>query len=138
MRAFNKECDLTYTEFREKFGYQDIILPICIWIDSADMSDEEKSSVKGWSEMGGYLKTLDYKEAWQVAWGKATEKQKNWYKSFPNFDEIIFEEITGIKLNGEDKKEELLRKADELISKAEEFKKDVVDTMLKEVDKEKK
>ena len=27
MRVFNKECDLTYTEFRTKYGYKDMDFP---------------------------------------------------------------------------------------------------------------
>jgi hypothetical protein len=101
MRAFNKESDMTYTGFRMKFGYQDIRLPLNEWRDKSNMTDEEKKSVEGWETMGGYLKTLSYKEAWAVGWAKATDKQKEWYKSLPNFDAKIFEEITGIKIGGE-------------------------------------
>ena len=98
MRAFNKECDMTYTEFREKFGYEDLDLPICSWTDKENMTDEEKENISGWETMGGYLKTLSYKEAWKKAWNEATQEQKDWYKSFPNFDAKIFEEITGIDI----------------------------------------
>ena len=99
MRSFNKESDMTYTEFRVKFGYQDIHLPLNEWRDKSNMTDEEKKSVEGWETMGGYLKTLDYKEAWAAGWAKATDEQKKWYQSFPNFDAKIFEEITGINVN---------------------------------------
>ena len=96
MRSFNKECDMTYSEFREKFGYQDIYFPLNKWIEKDEMSDEEKKNANGWEQMGGYLKTLSYKEAWKAGWEKATEEQKEWYQSFPNFDADIFLEITGI------------------------------------------
>jgi hypothetical protein len=99
MRAFNKESDMTYTEFRVKFGYQDIHLPLNEWRDKSNMTEEK--SVEGWKTMGGYLKTLSYKEAWAVGWAKATDEQKKWYQSFPNFDAKIFEEITGIKIGEE-------------------------------------
>ena len=98
MRAFNKECDLTYTEFREKFGYKDIEFPLNVWICKEDMTDEEKKNNKDWKTMGGYLKTLPYKEAWKEGWKNATQEQKDWYKSLPNFDAKIFEEITGINI----------------------------------------
>jgi hypothetical protein len=101
MRAFNKESDMTYTEFRAKYDYKDIDFPLNVWRDKSDMTDEEKKSVSGWETMGGYLKTLGYKEAWAAGWAKATDKQKEWYKSLPNFDAKIFEEITGIKIGGE-------------------------------------
>ena len=96
MRAFNKDTDMTYTEFREKFGYRDIDFPLNEWRCADDMTNEEKKSVSGWEQMGGYLKTLSYKEAWAAGWAKATDEQKEWYQSFPNFDADIFLEITGI------------------------------------------
>ena len=51
--------------------------------------------------MNGMLKTLDYKEAWKEYWARATEEQKTFFKTLPNFDETIFEEITSIKVNEE-------------------------------------
>jgi hypothetical protein len=99
MEAFNKKCDMNYSEFREKFGYKDIEFPLNVWRDESKMTDEEKKNVKGWSEMGGYLKTLSYKEAWAEGWKEATQEQKDWYKSLPNFDPEIFFEITGIRID---------------------------------------
>jgi len=99
MRSFNKECDLTYAEFREKFGYEDIDFPLNEWRDKEDMTDQEKKDFPVYKEIGGYLKTLTYKEAWAAGWAKATQEQKDWYQSLPNFDKSIFEEITGIKVN---------------------------------------
>ena len=100
MRAFNKECDLTYTEFREKFGYKDIDLPLNVWISITDMTDKEKKEHPFYETTEGYLRTLSYKEAWKEGWAKATQEQKDWYKSLPNFDPEIFKEITGIDVNG--------------------------------------
>jgi hypothetical protein len=99
MRSFNKDSDMTYTEFRKKFGYKDINFPLNVWCDKSEMTDEEKKSVSGWEQMGGYLKTLSYKEAWAEGWKKVTQEQKDWYKSFPNFSSEIFFEITGIKID---------------------------------------
>jgi hypothetical protein len=98
MRSFNKDSDMTHTEFRKKFGYKDINLPLNVWCDKSEMTDEEKKSVSGWEQMGGYLKTLSYKEAWAAGWAKASDEQKKWYESLPNFDADIFFEITGIKI----------------------------------------
>ena len=95
-RFFNKDSEYTNTEFRNKFGYTTINLPITRWIDSSEMTDDEKKSVKGWETMGGYLKTLSYKEAWKKGWDEANEEQRAWFKNLPNFDAAIFKEITGI------------------------------------------
>jgi len=107
MRAFNKECDLTYTEFREKFGYQDIDLPLNVWIPKKDMTEEEKKEHPFYETTEGYLRTLSYEKAWKEGWAKASEKQKEWYKSLPNFDADIFKEITGIDVNEKEKLIEL-------------------------------
>lgn len=131
MRAFNKQCDYTYTEFREKWGYKDVELPITAWIYKEDMTEKEKEEVNGWETMGGYLKSdLSYKEAWGVAWSKATKEQKDWYQSFPNFDADIWLEITGIDVR---KDSESSKKKDELISKAQELK-DKADELLKQAE----
>ena len=105
MRAFNKDTDMTYTEFREKFGYKDIDFPLNVWRGKEEMTDEEKKLVEGWEQRGGYLKTLSYKKAWAEGWRNATQEQKDWYKSLPNFDKTIFASITGIDLKEEQPKE---------------------------------
>jgi hypothetical protein len=51
--------------------------------------------------MGGKLKTLDYKEAWKEYWGRASDDDKKWFQSLPNFTPEIFEEITGINVGSE-------------------------------------
>ena len=100
MRSFNKETNMTYSEFREKFGYKDFDLPLCSWILGKDMTDGEKKDISGWKTVGGYLRTLSYKEAWQKAWEEASEDVRDWYKSLPNFDADIFFEITGVDVRG--------------------------------------
>jgi len=67
MRLFNKELDMTVSEFHEKYDMSADI-PLNRWIDKDKMTDEEKKTVKGWKTMGGYLKTLEYKEAFKVWW----------------------------------------------------------------------
>ena len=41
---------------------------------------------------------IDYKEAWQIAFKKATTKEIELLKALPNFDADVFYEITGIRL----------------------------------------
>jgi hypothetical protein len=95
MRFFNKESDITYSEFRkDKFVYPD--LKICAWVKNEDLKEEEKSEIT--AQMGGKLKTLSYKEAWKEYWSRASEEDKEWFQELPNFSEDIFKEITGIKV----------------------------------------
>lgn len=116
MRLFNKESDITYSQFREDMIYPD--LKICVWVGYEDLPLEEKSADT--ENMDGKLKILTYKEAWAEYWSRASNKDKQWFLTLPNFDANIFYEITGIKIDN--KKDELLKKANELLLKAEELK----------------
>ena len=77
LRFFNKETDLTMTDFRKKYGYPEVY-PIL-----AEYQD-------------GKLVTHEYKDAWQIMWNEATDEQKQWYLDLPNFDPQVFCEITSI------------------------------------------
>jgi len=95
MRMFNRETDITYSEFMNgKIVYPD--LKICAWVDYKDLPKNEQTTDT--KNMDGKLKTLTYKEAWAEYWSRASEEDKEWFKNLPNFDETIFEEITGINV----------------------------------------
>ena len=49
------------------------------------------------TQMGGYLKTLSYQDAWAEAWKTASKEFKAWVLGLPNFNQKIFTAITGIK-----------------------------------------
>ena len=94
IQVFNEWVEMTNEEFEEKYNiYANI--PLNRWIDKSKMTDDEKSEVKGWEQMGGYLKTLDFKEACQIWWKENTERHKD-ILELPNFKASIFKEITGI------------------------------------------
>ena len=96
MRFFNKDSDVTWSEFSKgRIVYPD--LKICAWVALDDLPKEDQTESA--KQMGGILKTLTYKEAWAEYWGRASEKDKKWFQSLPNFDAEIFEEITGVKVN---------------------------------------
>ena len=100
IRVFNSWIDITPEEFEEKYNiYAD--LPLNRWVYKEDMTDTEKSEVEHWDTMGGYLKTLDFKEACKVWWSENEDRHKD-FLELPNFDTKIFEEITGIDVNTED------------------------------------
>jgi hypothetical protein len=102
MRFFNKDSEYTYSEFSDKFSFIYPDLHTCQWIDKKDMTDEQKEEIEGWETMGGFLKTMDYKEAWAEYWGRASESDKSWFMNLPNFDAKIFEKITGIDVEKKD------------------------------------
>jgi len=96
MRFFNKDSNVTYSEFTaDKMVYPD--LEICAWVETKDLpKDEVTESV---SQMGGKLIAFPYKDAWKKYWDKAPEEDREWFKNLPNFDPDIFEEITSIKVS---------------------------------------
>lgn len=94
--VFNKQ--VTKDEFNKiKASLPVIETPLARWIESKDMSKEEKKSVSGWDEMGGYLKTLGYEEAWAKWWSEAKQEDKNKILNCEYFDAEVFRGITGIK-----------------------------------------
>ena len=68
------------------------------WITEEEMTKKEKEDHPQYKTTGGYLKTLEYKEAWQEAWKKASKEEKEATKKLPNFNKKVFYEITGIKV----------------------------------------
>lgn len=114
MRFFNKDSEYTYLEFSEKFSFVYPDLHTCQWIEKDDMTDEEKEEVSGWETMGGYLKEMNYQEAWAEYWGRASDSDKQWFQNLPNFDAAIFQEITGIDLS---KKDDVFEQARKLLEK---------------------
>jgi len=62
------------------------------------MSDKEKAINKDAFVTDGYLKTFGYKEAWKMAYDKASNNDIKLLKELPNFNTIVFEDITGIKV----------------------------------------
>ena len=69
-----------------------------VFVFSENMSSEEKEKFPHHETLGGYLKKLSYKEAWQESLKNITDNEKEIIKSIPNFDSNKFEEITGVKI----------------------------------------
>ena len=60
-------------------------------------TEEEKKKYKNEIEIcGGFLKTIDYKDAWRLAWNKASIEERKKLFELPNWDNEVFKEITGI------------------------------------------
>ena len=99
MRFFNKDSEYTYSEFSKKFSFMYPDLKITVWVSYKDLPmDEQTTDTKN---MDGKLKTLTYKEAWTEYWTRASDEDKKWFQSLPNYTPEVFEEITGIKVNAE-------------------------------------
>ena len=98
---FNKPSDITYLDWvnsdaRRLLDW--IPKDVVEWIWSDNMTDEEKAAHPEHETIGGYLKVLDESECSQIWWNGLTNSQKEIIKSIPNFNESIFEEITGIRV----------------------------------------
>ena len=67
------------------------------WICSEDMTDKEKAENPTHKTTGGYLKVLNESESAQIWWDSLTGNQKDIIRNIPNYNQKIFEQITGIK-----------------------------------------
>ena len=67
------------------------------WIYSQNMTEEEKAAHPEHETLGGYLKSIPFKDACKLMWDRLTADEKQAVREIPNFDADIFERITGIK-----------------------------------------
>ena len=97
---FDKPTSLTFNEAYDLEGIKTIRNKYQnnIWVSSDNMSDSEKEEHPDHEATGGYLKVLDYKEAWKEMWKSLSEKEKQSILDLPNFDKDIFFDITGIRI----------------------------------------
>ena len=94
VNVFNKPCaiDLWDEACKPSFLY----FNLTEWVAETDMTDEEKENSPTYKTTGGYLKSYDYKEAFQESYAKATNEDKELLLKLPNFDAEVFKEISGI------------------------------------------
>ena len=97
VRMFNKDTGLRRNEIRlPPF----LNFALTIWISKEQASNEElEKHKKEIKNRDGFLKSLDYKDAFQKAWNKASEEEHEQIKQLPNFDADIFYKISGIRVN---------------------------------------
>ena len=77
------------------------------WVTKEEATEEEKVLYKKEIEaQGGFLKKLEYKEAFRLAWDKASPEEHKKLLKLPNWDNEIFKEISGIDAEAEIAKEE--------------------------------
>ena len=102
-----------------------IYFDLTLWIEKSKMSEEEKEENQDYKVTGGYLKKLDYKEAFIKSYNEAPEEDRKKIFNIPNFDADKFLEISGIDVRiGNElqaKKKALIEKANELLKQAEQL-----------------
>ena len=100
---FNKETELKRENINiPSFCYFDLT----VWVSHDTATEEEREKYKTEIETcGGFLKTLEYKEAWRLAWDKVDKEEHIKLFELPNWNNEIFKEITGIDAEAEIAKE---------------------------------
>lgn len=96
---FNKASDWTFNDWINSEArdlLDNLRYNTLKWINTRDMTDEEKEQHPEHETAGGYLKRLDKSECCRNWWNGLMNEEKNIIKSLPNFDAEIFEEITGV------------------------------------------
>lgn len=69
------------------------------YVHFSKMSEQEKADHPEAETTGGYLKSPDNPECVQIWWNDLTDREKSIVKAIPNFDKMIFKEITGIDVD---------------------------------------
>lgn len=103
VRMFNKDT---------KFKKDEVHIPqfcffgLTVWVSGNSATEEEKNTYKEEiNACGGFLKKLNYKEAWRLAWNKANKQEHLKMLELPNWDNEVFKEISGIDAEAEIAKE---------------------------------
>lgn len=88
VRMFNKDTKLKRDEINiPSFCYFDLT----VWVSHDTATEEEKKEYKIEIETcGGFSKTLNYKEAWRLAWDKASKEEHLKMLKLPNWDNEVF------------------------------------------------
>ena len=102
VRMFNKETSIKRDDVNiPSWCYFDLT----VWVSYDTATEKEIEEHKTEIETcGGFLKTLEYKEAWKLAWDKASVEERKKLFDLPNWDNEVFKEITGIDVEKELKK----------------------------------
>ena len=96
---FNKPSGMTFRQWRDSKAchlLSQIQFMPNIWVLDGDMTDEEKEAHPEYKTTGGFLKVLDTSDCCVSWWESLDEYQRNIIRSIPNFDAVIFKQITGI------------------------------------------
>ena len=99
-QIFNQQVDKDEWN-KVKGGLPDIKLPLNVWVDKKDMTDDEKNNDSVYKEIGGFLRTLTYKDAWKKWWSEAKKSDKEDITGLKYFKSDIFKSITGIEVKDE-------------------------------------
>lgn len=100
---FNKPSPWSYSDWLNSDAHHllnQMPKNVVKWIYSNDMADEEKTAHPFHETTDGYLKVLNESKCGQIWWDGLSEHNRNIIRALPNFDPVIFEQCTGIKMKG--------------------------------------
>ncbi len=101
IRLFDKESDMTFTEWRNSEAYnilQQMHSHSSMWIPLTQMTYKEKAKYPECTSTGGYLKIYNIKDISQSWWDSLNKRKQDIIKNIPNFDPEKFFQITGIRV----------------------------------------
>ena len=103
VRIFNKETNIPRNDIDfPSFLY----FNLTVWVSHDTATAEEKKAHKTEIETcGGFTKAIPYKEAFRIAWNKASKEEHKMLLKLPNWNNEIFMEISGIDAEAEIAKE---------------------------------
>ena len=103
VRIFNKETNVS----RNDIDFPNFLyFNLTVWVSHDTATDEEKKAHKIDIETcGGFTKAISYKEAFHIAWNKASKEEHKELLKLPNWNNEIFQEISGIDAEAEIAKE---------------------------------
>jgi hypothetical protein len=93
VRLFNKATKLRWDDPTVLRLDSLNVFPILQWVYSEDMTEEEKRNNKSHETTGGFLRKTN-----KTDWSRLTDSDKETIRSLPNFDNDIFEQITGVRI----------------------------------------
>ena len=99
VRIFNKMTNLKEKDIKiPSWCYFDLT----VWVSHDTATEAEKTEHKAEIEIcGGFLKKINYKDAWRIAWNRASIEERKELFDLPNWDNQVFKEITGIDAENE-------------------------------------
>ena len=97
--AFNKPC--TPDEWANADKPDWLYFHPTEWVETDNMSDQEKEDNPSYKTTGGYLKVYGYQEAFQKSYNAANREEQLKIKELPNFDADVFFTISVIRIDAE-------------------------------------
>ena len=75
---------------------------LTVWVSHDTATKQEKEAHETEIETcGGFTKEISYKEAFRIAWNKASKEEHKKLLKLPNWNNEIFKEISGIDAEAE-------------------------------------